>query len=75
MRVAVTGAGGRLGSALVTALAGVTNACTGGSILSGQIFDPTTARTVNGQQCRDPFLGNVIPAARISPSAMLRDDA
>lgn len=54
---------------LGAAVAGVTNACTGGVILSGQIFDPSTTRTVNGQQCRDPFPGNVIPVSRISTAA------
>ena len=33
----------------------------------GQIFDPTTTRTVNGQNVRDPFPGNTIPQARWSP--------
>ena len=51
------------------AISGVTNNCTGGGALSGQIFDPSTTRTVNGQTCRDPFAGNVIPASRISPVA------
>ncbi len=39
-----------------------------------QIFDPATARLVNGQVRRDPFPGNIIPANRISPVAreMLR---
>ncbi|MGI9106361.1 MAG: TonB-dependent receptor domain-containing protein [Pyrinomonadaceae bacterium] len=39
------------------------------SIRSGQIFDPATTRTVNGQVVRDPFPGNIIPAARLSPQA------
>ena len=34
-----------------------------------QIYDPATARLVNGQVRRDPFPGNVIPADRISPVA------
>ena len=34
-----------------------------------QIFDPATARLVNGQVRRDPFPGNIIPANRISPVA------
>jgi len=33
------------------------------------IYDPTTTRTVNGQNVRDPFLGNRIPANRIDPVA------
>ncbi len=32
-----------------------------------QIFDPATARLVNGQVRRDPFPGNVIPSNRIDP--------
>jgi hypothetical protein len=48
-------------------VAGATNPCTGGAVLSGQIFDPATTQTVNGQQCRNPFPGNIIPANRISP--------
>jgi Carboxypeptidase regulatory-like domain/TonB dependent receptor len=32
-----------------------------------RIYDPTAVRTVNGALVRDPFPGNVIPAARISP--------
>ena len=31
-----------------------------------QIFDPATARLVNGQVRRDPFPGNIIPANRIN---------
>ncbi|CAN5803617.1 hypothetical protein BH24ACI4_BH24ACI4_04370 [soil metagenome] len=34
-----------------------------------QIFDPATARLVNGQVRRDPFPGNIIPANRIDPVA------
>jgi hypothetical protein len=32
-----------------------------------QIYDPATARTVNGQIVRDPFVGNIIPSNRIDP--------
>ena len=45
------------------------NPCTGGAVLSGQIFDPASTTTVNGQYCRTPFPNNVIPASRISPAA------
>jgi len=31
------------------------------------IYDPATARTVNGQTVRDPFPGNIIPSGRIDP--------
>ena len=34
-----------------------------------QIFDPLTARLVNGVVTRDPFPGNIIPANRINPIA------
>jgi hypothetical protein len=35
----------------------------GRPILSGQIFDPTTTRLVNGIPVRDPYSGNIIPAS------------
>jgi hypothetical protein len=38
----------------------------GRPVFRGQIFDPNTTRTVNGQIVRDPFPGNMIPANRIS---------
>src|SRR5688572_16815823 len=34
-----------------------------------QIFDPATARLVNGVVTRDPFPGNIIPTTRINPIA------
>ncbi len=34
-----------------------------------QIFDPNTARLVNGVVTRDPFPGNIIPTNRINPIA------
>lgn len=40
---------------------------TGRSVQFGQIFDPATTRTVNGQNVRDPFPGNIIPLSRWSP--------
>lgn len=39
----------------------IINPCDGTPILQGQIFDPTTTKTVNGQQCRTAFPGNKIP--------------
>ena len=54
---------------LVSAVPGATNPCGGGAVINGQIFDPLTTQTVNGQQCRTAFPGNVIPASRISPAA------
>ena len=38
----------------------------GRDILRGQIFDPSTTRTVDGKIVRDPFPGNIIPQNRIS---------
>ncbi len=38
----------------------------GRPIFAGQIFDPATARMVNGQTVRDPFPGNMIPLNRFS---------
>lgn len=39
----------------------------GRPVVFGQIFDPSTTRTVNGQNVRDPFPGNVIPQNRWNP--------
>jgi hypothetical protein len=39
----------------------IINPCDGSTIFQGQIFDPTTTKTVNGQQCRTAFPGNKIP--------------
>lgn len=41
----------------------------GRPIFAGQIFDPATQRTVNGQVVRDPFPGNIIPQSRFSSVA------
>lgn len=30
-------------------------------VIFGQLYDPRTTRTVNGQVVRDPFVGNIIP--------------
>jgi hypothetical protein len=54
---------GILGGPLTSSTgAPVINACTGQPVLSGQIFDPTTARSVGGVYCRTPFANNQIPA-------------
>jgi Carboxypeptidase regulatory-like domain len=42
---------------------------TGGSILAGEIFDPKSNATVNGQLYRTPFPGNVIPSNRLDPAS------
>lgn len=44
----------------------ILNPCTGTAYVQGQIFDPATRRTVNGQVCADPFPNNIIPTNRIS---------
>ncbi|PYT24610.1 MAG: TonB-dependent receptor [Acidobacteria bacterium] len=41
----------------------------GRPILQGQIYDPTSTRTVNGQLVRDPFPGNIIPSNKFDPAA------
>jgi hypothetical protein len=51
----------------------VINPCDGSQVLTGQIFDPTTTKTVivNGQptQCRTAFPGNIIPTGSFDPVA------
>ena len=39
-------------------------------ILQNTIYDPATARSVNGQIVTDPFQGNIIPASRMDPVAL-----
>ena len=39
----------------------------GRTVQFGQIFDPATTRSVNGQTVRDPFPGNTVPQGRWSP--------
>jgi hypothetical protein len=41
----------------------------GRPILENAIYDPSTARTVNGQIITDPFPGNIIPQNEINPIA------
>jgi hypothetical protein len=41
----------------------------GANILSGQIFDPKSTRTVNGALVRDAFPGNKIPTSRMDSAA------
>ncbi|MBV8673636.1 MAG: carboxypeptidase regulatory-like domain-containing protein, partial [Acidobacteriaceae bacterium] len=38
-----------------------TNPCDGSPVYQGQIFDPSTTRTVNGVECRTAYPGNKIP--------------
>ena len=56
--------GGDLSSYLTTNVLG-TNPCNNQPIYQGEIFDPTTTTTVNGQTCRLPFAGNKIPGSRL----------
>lgn len=41
----------------------------GRAIYQGQIFDPASTRTVNGQLVRDPFPNNQIPSNRFDPAS------
>jgi Carboxypeptidase regulatory-like domain len=46
-----------------------TNPCDGSPVYQGEIFDPSTTRTVNGVECREPFPGNKITTG-FSPAAL-----
>jgi hypothetical protein len=48
-------------SSLLTTTSLGTNPCDGSTMFQGQIFDPSTTKTVGGQQCRTAFPGNKIP--------------
>jgi hypothetical protein len=50
---------GDFSSLLTTTSLGI-NPCDGSTIFQGQIFDPSTTKTVGGQQCRTAFPGNKI---------------
>jgi hypothetical protein len=50
---------GNFSDDLTTTVEG-TSPCTGQPIYYGEIFDPSTVRSVNGILCRDPFPGNKI---------------
>jgi hypothetical protein len=60
-------------SALLGAPTGAINPCDGSQVLKGQIFDPSTTRTVTvgGQQvqCRTAFMGNIVPMSDWDPVA------
>lgn len=47
----------------------VINPCDGTPVLTGQIFDPSTTKTVGGVQCRTAFPGNIIPTGDFDPVA------
>jgi Carboxypeptidase regulatory-like domain len=53
-------------SALLTTTVLATNPCDGTPIYGGQIFDPSTERTVNGVRCRTAFSGNMILPSSIT---------
>ncbi len=56
---------GDFSGVLGSALPGVTNPCNSNNpVLAGQIFDPTTTKSVNGVECRTPFANNQIPLTR-----------
>src|SRR5580698_9915855 len=48
-----------------------TVASVGQTICANQIFDPSTRHIVNGTPVTDPFPGNIIPASRFDPTALL----
>src|SRR6267154_1301354 len=56
-------------SALLGAPTGATNPCDNTPVLLGQIFDPSTTKTVGGVQCRTAFPGNKISGS-LSPVAV-----
>src|SRR5208282_3032317 len=60
-------------SALLGAPTGAINPCDGSMVLKGQIFDPSTTKTVTvaGQQvqCRTAFPGNIVPKSDWDPVA------
>ena len=64
--------GGDFTASLNTAMVLGTNPCDGTPIYQGEIFDPTTTRTVGTTQCRTAFMnepgstGNKIPAADLT---------
>lgn len=48
----------------------IINACTGATVYKGEVFDPSTQTTVDGQMCRFPFAtDNVIPANQVDSVA------
>jgi hypothetical protein len=47
----------------------INNVPGGANIREGMIFDPLTQATVGGNLVRQPFAGNIIPAARFDPAS------
>ena len=67
--------GGNFSDQLIGGPTGQINPCDGTPILYGQIFDPSTQKTVtdakgNTVRCRSAFLGNTIPSSRFSKTAL-----
>jgi hypothetical protein len=48
----------------------IINPCNQQQVITGQIFDPGTTQVVNGQTCRLPFSGNIIPQNRMDLVAL-----
>jgi Carboxypeptidase regulatory-like domain len=47
-----------------------TNPCDGTPIIQGQIFDPTTTKTVGGVQCRTAFPSNQVPISAVAKNIL-----
>jgi hypothetical protein len=47
-----------------------TNPCDGKPIIQGQIFDPTTTKTVGGVQCRTAFPNNKVPISTVAQNIL-----
>jgi len=47
-----------------------TNPCDGTPIIQGQIFDPSTTRTVGGVQCRTAFPNNKVPLSTVAQNIL-----
>jgi len=47
-----------------------TNPCDGSTIFQGQIFDPSTTRTVGGQLCRTAFPNNQVPVSAVAQNTL-----
>jgi hypothetical protein len=47
-----------------------TNPCDGTPIIQGQVFDPTTTKTVGGVQCRTAFPNNKVPISTVAQNIL-----
>ena len=47
-----------------------TNPCDNTTIIQGQIFDPTTTKTVGGVQCRTAFPNNKVPISTVAQNIL-----